>query len=163
MVDLNTFTKKLDINVGLNPTKIAATGNGDLFTIVKGNYADIPAEFVKLSSVTDKKISSDKVGLEYLNITGTKGFVIGDYSDSNVKTFDILSGTINGNFVADQTIIKTPYGVTINTLNNDVYVGDANGYADTGKFFCFGADGKLKFDFATGALPQCAVFNYNYK
>ncbi|NQX56585.1 hypothetical protein HQN86_23405 [Pedobacter panaciterrae] len=163
VVDLTTFTKKLDINVGFNSTKIAATANGDLFTVVKGNYADIPAQLVKLSSVTDKKVSSNEVSLEYLNITGTKGFVIGDYLDPYLKTFDISTGTLNGNFVTDQTAIKTPYGITVNTLNNDVYVGDAAGYAVTGKFFCFGADGKKKFDFATGTLPQSAVFNYNYK
>lgn len=163
VVDLSTFTKKLDVNVGLNPTKIAATANGDLFTVVKGNYADVPAQLVKLSSVTDKKISSNEVGLEYLNITGTKGFVIGDFNDPHVKTFDISTGALNGNFVTDQTAITTPYGVTVNALNNDVYVGDANGYAPTGKFFGFGADGKKKFEIVTGALPQCAVFNYNYK
>jgi len=163
VVDLNTFTKKLDINVGFNPTKIGATENGDLFTIVKGNYADVPAQLVKLSSVTDTKVSSNEVSLEYLNVTGTKGFVIGDYLDPYFKTFNISNGTINGNFVTDQTVITTPYGVTVNTLNNDVYVGDANGYAATGKFFCFGADGKIKFEFATSGSPQSAVFNYSYK
>jgi hypothetical protein len=163
VVDLNTFTKLNDIPVGFNPTRISATNSGDIFVVTKGNYVDVPASLDKVSSVTDKKVSSNVVSLEYLNITGTKGFVIGDFNDPYFKTLDISNGTINGNFVADDTKILTPYGVTVNNLDNNIFVADANGYAPEGKFFCFSPVGKKMFEFATGALPQSAVFKYGYK
>lgn len=166
VVDLGTFTKKLDINVGLNPTKIAATANGDLFTVVKGNYADVPAQLVKLSSVTDKKVDSFDANLAAITVGRDKGYIIveGNYPNPNLfKTLNIANGAVGGDVVTDGTAVTTYYGVTVNTLNDDVYVGDANGYADTGKFFCFGANGKNKFEFFTGASPQSAVFNYSYK
>jgi hypothetical protein len=166
VVDLSTFSKKLDINVGLNPTKIAATANGDLFTVVKGNYADVPAQLVKLSSVTDKKVDSFDANLAAIAVANSKGYVIveGNYPNPNLlKTLNIATGAVGSDLVTDGTVVSTYYGVTVNTLSNDVYVGDANGYAPAGKFFCFGADGKKKFEFATGASPQSAVFNYNYK
>lgn len=166
VVDLSTFTKKLDINVGLNPTKIAATANGDLFTVVKGNYADVPAQLVKLSSVTDKKVDGFDASLAAITVAQNSGYVIveGVYPAPNLlKTLNITNGAIETDLVKDGTIVKDFYGITINGLNNDVWVGDANGYAATGKFFCFGADGKRKLEFATGGSPQSAVFNYNYK
>nr|WP_294872337.1 hypothetical protein [uncultured Pedobacter sp.] len=165
VVDLTTFTKKLDINVGFNPIKIAATTNGDLFTIVKGNYADIPAQLVKLSSVTDKKVDGFDANLAGIAIAGNSGYVVveGTYPTNYLKTLSISNGAIGADFIKDGTAVMTSYGITVNTLSNDVYVGDAVGYAANGKFFCFGADGKKKFEFATGTSPQSAVFNYNYK
>jgi hypothetical protein len=163
VVDLNTFTKLGDIAVGFNPTRVAATAAGDIFVLTKGNYADISASLDKISSVTDKKISSNPVSLEYLNVTGTKGFVIGDYMNPYFKTLNIGTGTIDANFVTDQTAVVTPYGVTVNNLDNNVFVADANGYGAEGKLFCFSTDGKQRFFFATGALPQSAVFKYSYK
>lgn len=165
VVDLATFTKKLDINVGFNPTKIAATANGDLFTIVKGNYADIPAQLVKLSSVTDKKVDGFDVNLAGIAIAGNSGYTVveGVYPINYLKTFNVTNGAVGADFVKDGTAIMTSYGITVNPLGNDVYIGDALGYAAAGKFFCFGADGKKKFEFVTGASPQSAVFNYNYK
>lgn len=164
VVDLSTFTKLGDIAVGFNPTRVAATASGDIYVLTKGNYVDIPASLDKISSVTDKKIGSNPVSLEYLNVTGTKGFVIGDYLDPYFKTLNITTGAIETNFVTDPTaVVSTPYGVTVNGLDNNVFVADANNYGTEGKLFCFSLDGKKRFWFATGALPQSAVFKYSYK
>lgn len=163
VVDLNSFNKLKDIAVGYNPTKISATSTGDLYVITRGNYVDISPSLDKLSSVNDVKTGTSILDVEYLNITGNRGFVIGPYANEFLKTIDISSGVLGTDFVTDGTIVTLPYSVTVNTLNEDTYVADADGYAPEGKMFCFGKDGKKKFQFATGAIPQSAVFKYIYK
>ncbi|TDQ12063.1 YncE family protein [Pedobacter metabolipauper] len=164
VVDLNTFTKTKDITVGFNPTRISATNSGDLFVLTKGNYADIKPSLDKINSISDTKTgTNDKVSLEFLRVTGTKGFVIGDYLDPYFKSFNLGTGELESNFITDATVINSPYGVTINTFNNEVLVSDANFYGAEGKVIGFTAAGVKKFEFKTGSAPQTAVFNYSYK
>lgn len=164
VVDLNSFNKLKDIPVGYNPTKISATSTGDLYVITRGDYNDIKPSFDKLSSVNDIKTGTDPLlDVEYLNVTGNRGFVIGPYPNEFLKTIDVSSGVLGTDFVTDGTIITLPYSVTLNSLNEDIYVADADGYAPEGKMLCFGKDGKKKFQFGTGAIPQSAVFKYAYK
>ncbi|WP_238326459.1 YncE family protein [Pedobacter heparinus] len=163
VVDLNNFNKLKDIPVGFNPTKISATGSGELFVVTRGNYGNISPSLDKLSSVSDTKTGTEALDVEYLNITGNKGFVIGPYGNEFLKNINVSSGVLGTDFVTDATPVILPYAVTVNPLSNDIFVSDANGYALVGKTFCFGADGKKKFEFATGGSPQSAVFKYSYK
>lgn len=163
VVDLNTFTKSKEIEVGFNPTRIAATNAGDLFVVTKGDYGTKLATLDKLSSVTDTKTGSQQVALEYLNIINGVGFVTGPWGDEFLKTFNISNGMLNSNFVTDNTVVSTPYGININPLDKLTYVSDANGYSAAGKVVAFSADGKKKMEFATGSMPQSIVFNYTYK
>lgn len=164
VVELNTFKKSKDIAVGHNPTKISATAAGDLFVITRGNYNDILPSFDKLSSVSDTKTGTLALDVEYLNISGDRGFVIGPYANEFLKTINTSSGALGANFITDATTVVLPYGVTVNPLDNNVFVSDAKGYGSTdGTAFCFGADGKKKFEFTTGTFPQSAVFKYSYK
>lgn len=159
VVDLNTFTKLYDIPVGFNPNYISATNAGDLFVVTNGNYSDILPSLDKLSSVTDKKVSSNtNVSLGFLGINGAKGFVIGDYTDPYLKVLNLSTGEVGANFLLDPTLVKNPYGVTVDTFTTDVFVSDSNGGSTT----AFSADGKKKYSFATAKFPQRAVFKYKY-
>ncbi|MDR6782516.1 DNA-binding beta-propeller fold protein YncE [Pedobacter africanus] len=164
VVDLNSFTKLKEIAVSFNANKIAATATGDLFVITRGQYLPFVAPaFEKLSSVSDSKIQTYAYDLNAITVAGTKAFVItGDYP-SALKTFNITNATIGADFITDGTTLSNVYGVTVDPLTNDVYVADATDYSTDGNFFCFAADGKKKFEFATGTIPQNAVFKYSYK
>ncbi|TKC09290.1 YncE family protein [Pedobacter frigoris] len=164
VVDLNTFKKLTEIATSFNATKIAASPNGDLFVVTRGQYQPsiVPA-FEKLSSVTDTKIQTYTYDLNAITIAGTKAFVITGHYPSALKTFNISNATVGANFITDGTAVSNIYGITVDPLNSDVYVADATDYSTDGKFFCFGADGTKKFEFATGSIPQSAVFKYSYK
>lgn len=165
VVDLGSFTKVDEITVSYNPTKIAVGANGTLFSIAKGKYLSttlLPA-LDQISSVTDKKVQSFNYNLATITISGNKGFAIGDYPDYFLKRLNTSTGALGENFIIDGTAITSFYGVTVNELNSDVYVADANNYAETGKVVCFNATGVKQFDFATGAIPQSAAFKYIYK
>lgn len=166
VVDLNTFAKVKDIPVNLNPIKIAATANGELFVVTKGNYGNILPAVDKLNSVTDTKTQSTAINLFSINITESKGYGIleGAWPAPNtLKVFNVATGALGSDFVTDQTPVVTPYAVTVNNLDNNVFVADANDYGTEGKMLCFSTDGKKRFLFATGAMPQSVVFKYSYK
>lgn len=164
VVDLNSFTKLKEIAVSFNANKIAASAGGDLFVITRGQYLPaIAPAFEKLNSVTDSKVQTYSYNLNAITISGAKAYVItGDYP-SSLKTFNTTNATIGADFITDGTAVSNIYGVTINPLSNDVYLADATDYSTDGRFFCFAADGKKRFEFATGSIPQSAVFKYSYK
>lgn len=164
VVDIATFTKLKDINVSINPSKITATATGDVFVITSGQYSPfIASAFEKLSSATDSKTQTYTYNLSALTISGDKGYVItGDYPGV-LKTFNIATAAIGANFVTDATTFQNPYGLSVNALDENVFVADATDYTGDGRIFCFDSTGKSKFDFATGKIPRVATFNYGYK
>lgn len=163
VIDLNTFNKVKDIAVTINPIKIAATPSGDLFVATGSVYgsAVVPA-FEKLSSITDTKISSASTEVQLVYNYGNTGFVIAGNYPYKVNTFNTSTGVIGNAFITDGTSITLPYDVVVNPLSGEVYVTDATDYTGDGKTFCFGTDGKKKFEFATGTVPRNPVFNYSY-
>jgi hypothetical protein len=171
VVDISTFKKIKDITVTVNPVKITAATNGDLFVVSYGVYKSIPGNIDRISSITDTKISSTQLtGIDYgssLVITPSVAYasvINNTTSPLLIKTFNTNTGSLGNNFITDNNTFKIIYGLTIDPFHNDVYVADAISYiSTTGKAYCFGTDGKKKFEFETGQNPQHAVFIYNYK
>jgi hypothetical protein len=166
VINLSTFTKTKDIIVTYNPLKVAADAVGKVYVISTGDYGAINPSLDVISSVTDTKIQSEAGVDDYsvIDYAGNIGVLTTDIytTKATIKMIDPATGKPGRQFITDATPVTTFYGLTIDRLNNDVYVGDANGYnATTGKAICFGANGKMKFSFETAGLPQHAVFTYN--
>ncbi|WGQ11124.1 hypothetical protein QG516_05570 [Pedobacter gandavensis] len=167
VVDIATFTKLKEIPTALNPRAISAAPSGDLFVQTSGQYPTIPGTIDRLSSTSDTRISTGSdLGLSFLSITGTTGFAIGYASTAPyaaaVKFFDTNTGTLGADLVKDATVIKGPYGVTLDPFEKTFYIADAKTFTGNGTMFCFGADGKTKFSFETGIAPKLAAFKYGY-
>ena len=78
------------------------------------------------------------------------------YAVIDVNKMDVLTR----NFITDGTEkqIKIPYGIAVNPATKDIYVTDAKRYWDPGHLYCFGQDGKKKWDVRTGDIPGHFVF-----
>lgn len=164
VVDIASFTKLKEINVSANPLKIVSTESGDVYVVSSGNYADILPAYQKISSQTDVVTATYQADISSLAVFGNAGYAITDpYSSPAIKSLNFSTGQLGSNFITDATSVTTPYGVTINTLNGDVVISDANNYGPQGQAFYFSADGKLSFKFATGANPANAVLVYDNK
>jgi hypothetical protein len=166
VIDLSTFTKIKDIEVNNNPVKIQAADNGDLFVVTWNDYIVNNAPSLdRISSATDAKTATYAYDLADIAINKTTGYVFKDvYVTPDIKALNVTTGTLGGSLITDGTAITTLYGITINPFNSDVFIADANNYnATTGAVYCFGADGKKKFSFATAGLPHHAAFVYSYK
>lgn len=162
VVDLATFKKTRDIEVGLNPVKIAAAGNGDLYTITWNAYPQTnQPTFVRISSVTDAVIQTEAYDLSSITVVNDQAWVFGY---GGINAVNLATGKLGNTLITDGTTIATPYGITVNPFDKSVVVADAVSYTATaGKVYVFSADGKKKYSFATSVFPQHAVFNYNYK
>ena len=161
VIDLTTFTKSKDIEVGSNPARIAAAGNGDLYVVTWNVWGETNhPTLVRISSSTDAVIQTeDNIDLGAITILGTQAWVAKDvYSSPSVKALNLTTGKLGADLITDGTTIATPYGLTINPFDQSVVVGDSG----SGKAFVFGKDGKLKYSFETGSNPQAAAFNYKY-
>lgn len=167
VVDLNTFTKLKDITVNVNPAKLAASASGDIYVVTYGTYTppfEAPS-LERINAMTDTKTQSYNYNLSTIAINGSKGFVIayGDYPAPNtIKVLNPSTGVIGSDFISGATAVTTPYHLTINPFNEDVFIGDANNYGTEGKIVAYSTSGLYKFEFKTGANPQAVVFNYSY-
>ena len=161
VVDIATFTKLKEIPTAINPTVISAAASGDLFVLTSGKFPTIPGTIDRLSSTSDTRISSGSdLGISFLSISGTTGFAI-SYTPF-FKSFDMNTGTLGNDLIKDATVIKAPYGVTLDPFEKTFYIADAKTFTGNGSMFCFGADGKAKFSFETGIAPKLAAFKYGY-
>ncbi|MDQ8006181.1 MAG: hypothetical protein REI64_15375 [Pedobacter sp.] len=161
IVDLATFTKSKDIEVGNNPVRISAASNGDLYVITWNDWVTFnDPTLVRISSTTDAVTQTEaNTDLGAINIVGTQAWVTKDvYSSPSIKALNLATGKLGSNLITDATAIATPYGITINPFDDSVVVGDSG----SSKAFVFGKDGKLKYSFETGSNPQAAVFNHRY-
>lgn len=162
VIDLATFKKTKDIEVGLNPGRIAVAGNGDLYAVTSNVWGnDNKPTLVRINSTTDVVAQTEEYGLSVINIVKDQAWVAGN---TGIRAINLATGKLGNALITDATAIVTPYGLTVNPFDNSVVVADAENYSSTnGKIYVFSADGKKKYSFATSVLPQHAVFNYNYK
>ncbi len=164
VIDLNSFTKTKDIEVGNNPVRIAAADNGDLYAITWNVLGETNnPSLVRINSTTDAVIQKEEV-LQWdyysaITIAKNQGWV---GINAEIKAINLSTGKLGSNLITDGTTITTIYGLTVNPFDNSVVVADAEGYASVGRAYVF-VDGKKKYDFATVGLPQHSVFNYSYK
>jgi hypothetical protein len=164
VIDLNSFTKTKDIEVGNNPVRIATADNGDLYAITWNVLGESnKPSLVRINSTTDAVVQKEEVlqwdYLSAITIAKNQAWV---GINSEIKAINLSTGKLGNNLITDGTTITTIYGLTVNPFDNSVVVADAEGYGGTGKAYVF-VDGKRKYDFATAGLPQHSVFNYTYK
>ena len=78
------------------------------------------------------------------------------YGIINTRTMELVTN----NFITDGTEkdIAIPYGVAVNPVTKDIYVTDAKDYVSPGKLYCFGQDGKKKWEVRTGDIPAHFAF-----
>lgn len=160
--DLATFSLIKDITVVINPTRIDADSQGDVYVVSNGNYGDVPMTFQRINSQTDEVVQTFDFPVTNFAISGNLCYL---YSfnwinyEYAVKVMDITTEqVVKEQFVTDGTTFICPYGIAVNPDNGDVYLTDAHYNSTNGDVFCFGPDGHKKFSFEAGISPSCIVF-----
>jgi len=157
VIDLVTFSKTKDITVNYNPQQIAVAATGELFVNSWGNYFNILPALQKINASTDVVTQTESADLGVIKIVGNQAWTTQDvYSAPKVTAINIATGKLGASLITDGTAIGTPYGISINPLDQSVAVADSK----TSKAFMFGKDGKVKYSFASGSFPKIAAFNY---
>lgn len=164
LIDLNTETEIRKIKVGVNPNKVQINQGGNIFVSAYGNFGSIPASISVINGQTN--VTSINLGpnfaYSHIRIAGDLAYIYNNYgSGGTAKVFNSATNTfVRNEFVTDNTIITTPYGIDVDEQNGDVYIADAKNYVTAGSVTCFGSEGKKKFSFSTapGVSPNKIVF-----
>lgn len=157
VIDLATFAKTKDITVNYNPQQIAVAATGEVFVNSWGNYVNIAPALQKINTTTDVVTQTERTDLGTIKIVGDQAWATQDvYTTPKVTAINIATGKLGASLITDGTVIGTPYGVSVNPLDQSVAVADSK----NSKAFVFAKDGKLKYSFATGSFPKAAAFTY---
>jgi len=166
VVDIETF-KENDaerIPVGLNPAVLHADSHGNVYVICNGNYYDVMPSFVKIDSKTNKAEIIEAITPYNFTIDGNLCYFYnspftGDTSPLGVGIYDIeTQKVITDNFISDETILKTPYGIGIDPNTKNVYIGDSPEYTLPGKTYIMSPEGKCLQTLQVGVCPCCFAF-----
>lgn len=164
VVDIASFTEKKKIEVGINPSKLKADSQGDVYVVSRGDYETVPYVLQRIDSKTDELVQTfDDINALNLVISNDIAYIYNydfDTKTSWVKVFDcITEKVVRENFITDNTVIKTPYGINVNPENGDVYITEAYGFTERGDLLCFSSEGKFKYRInQVGLNPNTTLF-----
>jgi YVTN family beta-propeller protein len=163
VVDLNTFTETKKIEAGINPYKLEADSNGDVYVVSRGNNGNIKAKLVRIDSKTDE-VAETFDNLPTINFTihnDTAYLYNYDFANDTywIKTFDCKTKqVISNNFISDGTVLERPFGIYVHPTNGNVYLTDARNYTTKGDLFCFDRKGKLLYKIeSVGLNPNTII------
>jgi hypothetical protein len=165
VINLNTLVETGKIRVGINPRKITADDNGNLYIVATGDYVTVPSSIVKVNAATETVSFRADTAVSTIRYYNNALFVTNDFPytglSSNVRMLRISDfSNMSAGFIADATAITTPYGLEIDDNNGDVYITDAKDFVVSGEVFCFDKLGKKRFSFSVspGVNPNSVVF-----
>jgi hypothetical protein len=164
VIDIATFTVTGAIDVALNLHRIRTDRHGNLWVSSRGDYVSTPSRLYRIAG--DAVVASVDVNVADLCIVGDSIYATGSEWNNQTATntvsyslVDAVSGEIlNRSLITDGTPVENPYGIAVNPITKDLYIGDARDYLSQGTLYCFGSDGKLKWKIVAGKLPVAIAF-----
>ena len=169
-VDLDSFTETKKIDVAINLHHLAKDNDGDLYVSSRGDYYTIPSSLFLVDPKTGTVKKDFHVAVSEMTIVNDKLYFYGNEFNYNthsyvksfgiidVKTEQIISKKIIDGKYADD--IKTPYGIAVNPITEDIYLTDARNYVSTGFVYCFDKNGTFKWKTEAGNIPAHFAFLY---
>lgn len=171
VVDLTTFKEIKKIDVAINLHHIKKDNYGDLYVTSRGDYYTIPSSLYVVDPITGTIKKDFHTGVSEMTIVNDKLYYYGNEFNYNTHTYKKSFGIINvkteeiiSNKIIDQEYvdaIKTPYGIAVNPITEDIYITDARNYVSTGFVYCFDKNGHFKWKTEGGNIP--AHFTFLYK
>ncbi|WP_185290035.1 YncE family protein [Chryseobacterium lactis] len=170
VIDLNSFTEIRKLDVAINLHHIKKDNYGDLYVSSRGDYYDTPSSLYLLDPITGAVKKDFHIGVSEMTIVNDKLYFYGNEFNYNThsykKTFgiiDVKTEEIIANRIFDQqyeAAIKTPYGIAVNPITEDIYITDARNYVAMGFVYCFDKNGHFKWKTEGGNIPAHFAFLY---
>jgi len=162
VIDIVSFSEIKKITVGINPSRLEADSQGDVYMVSRGNNASIKARWQRINSQTDELAQTfDNLPAVNFTIRNDTAYLYNyDFTDQSysVQTFDCKTEhLIPDQFITDQTNIKCPFGIYAHPVNGNIYITDAQNYTVKGDLLCFNRKGKLLYKVESVGLNPNAV------
>ena len=168
VIDLNSFQEERRIEVAINLSLCMSDRHGVLWVVSRGDYYDTPSRLFAYDTRKERMVAELDCPVSSMWLDGDSLYVVSaqwsNVSMSNEVSYAIVDvnkmAVVNDNFITDGTDkdIVVPYGVAVNPITKDILVADAKDYVTPGRLYCFGKDGKKKWDVRTGDIPGHFVF-----
>ena len=158
-IDTETDTIVAELEVGIQPTSLAMDCNGKLWTVTDGGYDGSPYGY--------ERPALYRIDPETMTIEAMFEFKRGDApSEVQLNGLGDTIYWINDDIWAmDVTATNVPvrpfldsrgtiyYGLTVDPVNEDVYIADAIDYTQPGKVYRYTKQGELVDEFYVGIIP----------
>ena len=158
-IDTRTDTVVAELEVGIQPTSLAADRNGKLWTVTDGGYEGSPYGY--------EAPALYRIDPETFTVEQTFRFRLGDAPseiqiDGTGSTLYWINGDIWRMDVEDDRLPVRPfiesrgtiyYGLTVDPATSDVYVADAIDYVQNGIIYRYDAAGQPVDSFYAGITP----------
>ncbi len=168
VIELNSFTKTKDIEVGINLRLVELDDYGYLWVSSQGNNDNIASCTYIVNTATDtvtdmldlpnSRMARDGdiiyvCSTQYSNTTGQTSV---RYAVVNTRTQSVT----DTNFIKDgsESNITIPYGLAANSETGEIFITDAGNYTTPGRIYCYEWDGTLKWSATTGDIPSAIAF-----
>ncbi|MCC8145198.1 MAG: hypothetical protein LIO93_01895 [Bacteroidales bacterium] len=165
VVNLRTFKEEEKLTVGLNPFRVKADGNGNIYLTYQGVVGSIPGGFQRVDTYTkevfelgdhpkqDFQIFEDKI--YFYDVTHQES----GSTHNGIGVFDMdKQEFVEQPFISDETVItNTPYGIGIHPQTKDVYLSTTD-YTTRGKVLIFNQDGIKQKEITVGINPKGFIF-----
>lgn len=158
-IDTETDTIVTELEVGIQPTSLAMDCNGKLWTVTDGGYDGSPYGY--------ERPALYRIAPETMTIEAMFEFKRGD-APSEVQlngSGDTIYWINDDIWAMDVTATNVPvrpfldsrgtiyYGLTVDPVNEDVYIADAIDYTQPGKVYRYTKQGELVDEFYVGIIP----------
>ena len=158
-IDTETDTIVTELEVGIQPTSLAMDCNGKLWTVTDGGYDGSPYGY--------ERPALYRIDPETMTIEAMFEFKRGD-APSEVQlngSGDTIYWINDDIWAMDVTATNVPvrpfldsrgtiyYGLTVDPVNEDVYIADAIDYTQPGKVYRYTTQGELVDEFYVGIIP----------
>ncbi|MDR2765227.1 MAG: YncE family protein [Tannerella sp.] len=168
VIDLASFTEIRRMEVAINLHRLRADRHGNLWVTSRGDYYTKTSRLYRVDTTGDVPADSLSVAVSNFWLAGDSLYLIGmqwnpvSLTDEPVYSIvDVVGKTIvSRNFITDgsERSIRTPYGIAVHPQTGDIYLTDARNHISPGVLYCFGRDGRQKWNVRTGDIPAHFAF-----
>jgi DNA-binding beta-propeller fold protein YncE len=170
VIDIATFTETKRIEVAINLHRLRADKHGNLWVSSRGDYYGTPSRLYRIDTRTDTYGGALDVPATEFWLDGDSLYLYSTEWSYNAMDFGVTYGIVDvarrqvvtRNFLADgfDKKIAMPYGIMVHPVTKDIYLTDAAGFVYPGTLYCFGKNGKKKWEVRTGDIPAHFALRY---
>ncbi|MCD8041988.1 MAG: hypothetical protein LUH10_02895 [Tannerellaceae bacterium] len=170
VIDLSSFEEEEKIEVMINPTKIIANNQGDLFVISMGDYSEDKPNTLQRITKEGGKYKVESIGkATVMNLVENTLYTIYSQAFWDMETnqsttiieyvkYDATTGKAQGNYLNNPDI-SNPYSLDIDPISGYFYINDYV-YETTNDLFVFDANGNKKGRLETEGFDVTKVLFY---